>query len=254
LAILARAFYHISMRRLLIIEDDEDLRKALKMSLKQQGYAIETAATGPKGLEKARAGEHDLIILDLMLPGMDGLSLVRALRQTSQTPVLMLTARSAEMDKIIGLESGADDYLTKPFSLGELVARIRALLRRTRPAPAPQADRLVSGDLTLNLITRRVTLRGQRLSMSPKEFSLLAELMRNEGAVLSRDLLLAQVWGYDYAGATRTVDVHIRWLREKIEEDPSHPRYIQTVRGVGYRFEGPVGEGEGDEERAIRDE
>ena len=240
LAILVRAFYHIPMPRLLIIEDDDDLRKALKMSLKQQGYEIATAATGPKGLEKARSGGHDLIILDLMLPGMDGLSLVRALRQTSQTPVLMLTARSSEMDKIIGLESGADDYLTKPFSLGELVARIRALLRRARPAAPAQSDRILSGDLALDLITRRVTLRGQRLTMSPKEFSLLAELMRNEGAVLSRDLLLTRVWGYDYAGNTRTVDVHIRWLREKIEPDPSHPRYLQTVRGVGYRFEGPV--------------
>ena len=235
------------MPRLLIIEDDDDLRKALKMSLKQQGYEIATAATGPKGLEKARSGGHDLIILDLMLPGMDGLSLVRALRQTSQTPVLMLTARSSEMDKIIGLESGADDYLTKPFSLGELVARIRALLRRAHPPAPAQSDRLLSGDLALDLITRRVTLRGQRLTMSPKEFSLLAELMRNEGAVLSRDLLLTRVWGYDYAGNTRTVDVHIRWLREKIEADPSHPRYIQTVRGVGYRFENPY---DGDDDAA----
>ncbi|HHB89704.1 MAG TPA: response regulator transcription factor [Anaerolineae bacterium] len=228
------------MPRLLIIEDDEDLRRALKMSLRQQGYQVETAGTGPKGLKKARAQGYDLIILDLMLPGLDGLSLVRALRQTSQTPVLILTARSSEIDKIIGLESGADDYLTKPFSLGELVARIRALLRRTRTAAPAAPERLISGDLTLDLITRRVTLCGQRLDLSPKEFSLLAELMRNEGAVLSRDLLLTRVWGYDYAGNTRTVDVHIHWLREKIEADPAHPRYLQTVRGIGYRFEGPV--------------
>jgi len=228
------------MPKLLIIEDDEDLRKALKLSLKEQGYEISTASTGPKGLEKARRNEFDLIILDLMLPGLDGLSLMRALRQTSQIPVLMLTARSSEMDKIIGLESGADDYLTKPFSLGELVARIRALLRRSRVSTPATLNRFHSGDLTLDLITRRVTLRGKRLEMSPKEFSLLAELMRNERAVLSRDLLLERVWGYDFVGNTRTVDVHIRWLREKIEPDPSHPRYIQTVRGVGYRFEGPV--------------
>ncbi len=228
------------MPKLLIIEDDEDLRKALKLSLKEQGYEISTASTGPKGLEKARRNEFDLIILDLMLPGLDGLSLMRALRQTSQIPVLMLTARSSEMDKIIGLESGADDYLTKPFSLGELVARIRALLRRSRVSAPAALNRFHSGDLTLDLITRRVTLQGKRLEMSPKEFSLLAELMRNERAVLSRDLLLTRVWGYDYVGNTRTVDVHIRWLREKIEDDPSHPRYIQTVRGVGYRFEGPV--------------
>ena len=229
------------MAHLLIIEDDADLRKALKFSLKEQGYEVSTAATGPRGLEKARAREYDLIILDLMLPGLDGLSLVRALRMTHQTPVLMLTARSSEMDKIIGLESGADDYLTKPFSLGELVARIRALLRRAQQASPTRSDVLASGQLRMDLIARRVTLRGRRLEMSPKEFSLLAELMRHERAVLSRDLLLTRVWGYDYTGNTRTVDVHIRWLREKIEDDPSHPIYIQTVRGVGYRFEGPVG-------------
>jgi len=228
------------MAHLLIVEDDDDLRKALKFSLKEQGYEISTAATGPKGLAKARGREFDLIILDLMLPGLDGLSLVRALRMTHQTPVLMLTARSSEMDKIIGLESGADDYLTKPFSLGELVARIRALLRRTQRDSPARSNVLASGQLRMDLIARRVTLRGQRLEMSPKEFSLLAELMRHERAVLSRDLLLTRVWGYDYTGNTRTVDVHIRWLREKIEEDPSTPNYIQTVRGVGYRFEGPV--------------
>jgi DNA-binding response OmpR family regulator len=227
------------MAHLLIVEDDDDLRKALKYSLKEQGYEISTAATGPKGLEKARRREYDLIILDLMLPELDGLSLLRALRLTRQTPVLMLTARSSEMDKIIGLESGADDYLTKPFSLGELVARIRALLRRTQQAPAAAANVLIAGPLTLNLITRRVMLNDQRIDLSPKEFSLLAELMRHERAVLSRDLLLGRVWGYDYTGDTRTVDVHIRWLREKIEPDPSHPIYIQTVRGVGYRFENP---------------
>ncbi len=232
------------MTTLLIIEDDPDLRKALKLSLKAQGYVVETASTGPEGLTKAREGEHDLIILDLMLPGMDGLSLVRALRRTSETPVLMLTARSSEMDKIIGLESGADDYLTKPFSLGELVARIRALLRRSGTRPTQQ-DVLVSGALVMDLVGRQVRLGARRLEMSPKEFSLLAELVRHERAVLSRDLLLTRVWGYDYAGNTRTVDVHIRWLREKIEPDPSHPRYIHTVRGIGYRFEGPVGQ-EGD--------
>ncbi len=226
------------MAHLLIVEDDDDLRKALKYSLKEQGYEISTASTGPKGLQKARNREYDLIILDLMLPELDGLSLLRALRLTRQTPVLMLTARSSEMDKIIGLESGADDYLTKPFSLGELVARIRALLRRSQRAPVV-TNTLIAGPLTLNLITRRVTLDGQRIDLSPKEFSLLAELMKHERAVLSRDLLLGRVWGYDYTGDTRTVDVHIRWLREKIEPDPSHPVFIQTVRGVGYRFENP---------------
>ncbi len=236
------------MAHLLIVEDDDDLRKALKYSLKEQGYEISTAATGPKGLEKARSHDYDLIILDLMLPGLDGLSLLRALRMSRQTPVLMLTARSSEMDKIIGLESGADDYLTKPFGLGELVARIRALLRRSQRAAPAAADAIISGALVLDVIGRRVTLQGRRLEMSPKEFSLLAELMRHERAVLSRDLLLTRVWGYDYAGNSRTVDVHIRWLREKIEPDPSRPRYLQTVRGVGYRFEGPVIGDESDDE------
>ncbi len=234
------------MAHLLIIEDDADLRKALKFSLKEQGYDISTASTGPNGLKKARNRDYDLIILDLMLPGLDGLSLVRALRQSKQTPVLMLTARSSEMDKIIGLESGADDYLTKPFSLGELMARIRVLLRRTQRTPA-FSEVLTAGPLSLNLISRRVTLHDRRIELSPKEFSLLAELMRHERAVLSRDLLLERIWGYDYAGDTRTVDVHIRWLREKIEADPSHPRYIQTVRGVGYRFENPY---DGDDDAA----
>jgi DNA-binding response OmpR family regulator len=158
----------------------------------------------------------------------------------------MLTARSSEMDKIIGLESGADDYLTKPFSLGELVARIRALLRRSQQAPTPTGV-FTAGPLTLNLVTHRVTLDDRRIELSPKEFSLLAELMRHQQAVLSRDLLLGRVWGYDYTGDTRTVDVHIRWLREKIEPDPSHPIFIQTVRGVGYRFENPFGGDDDDE-------
>ncbi len=222
-------------KRILIVEDESDLRKTLKYNFKEQGYKVNTAADGPTGLEKARAKNPDLIILDLMLPGMDGLSLVRALRQESDTPVLMLTARSSEMDKIIGLESGADDYLTKPFSLGELLARVRALLRRSDRMAVRNV--LASGGVELDLISRRAQIQGRPLELSPKEFNLLAELMRHERAVLSRDLLLNRVWGYDYMGDTRTVDVHVRWLREKIEADPAHPTLIQTVRGVGYRFD-----------------
>jgi DNA-binding response OmpR family regulator len=171
-----------------------------------------------------------------MLPELDGLSVCRALREQRNVPIIMLTARTGEVDKIVGLDAGADDYVTKPFSLGELLARVRAALRR-----APQAivsDKLVSGDLSLDLISRRAMLGDRELPLSPKEFSLLAELMRHKGAVLSRDLLLTRVWGFDYYGDARTVDVHIRWLREKIEADPSHPERIQTVRGIGYRFEG----------------
>ncbi|MCS7038456.1 MAG: response regulator transcription factor [Anaerolineae bacterium] len=222
--------------RILIIEDEPDLRKTLKMNLKEQGYKVFTAADGQEGLEKARSKAPDLILLDLMLPGLDGLSLLRAVRQQSDVPVLVLTARTADMDKIIGLESGADDYITKPFSLGELLARVRALLRRARSHGVREV--LSSGGLTLDLVSRRATLNGKELNLSPKEFSLLAELMRHEHAVLSRDLLLTRIWGYDFVGDSRTVDVHIRWLREKIETDPSRPMLIQTVRGIGYRFEG----------------
>ena len=187
-----------------------------------------------------------------MLPELDGLTVCRSLRQTSDVPILMLTARTGELDKIIGLESGADDYLTKPFSLGELQARIRALLRRA--GPRQRNDELRSSDpstgselalnavkgqaLTLNLVSRRATLGEKELLLTPREFSLLAELMRHRGAVLTRDLLLNRIWGYDFYGDTRTVDVHIRWLREKIEADPSNPTRITTVRGIGYRFEG----------------
>ncbi len=225
--------------RILLIEDEADLRRTLKLNLKDQGYKVIAAADGRDGLEKARSKAPDLIILDLMLPGLDGLSLMRALRQESDVPVLMLTARTSEMDKIVGLESGADDYLTKPFSLGEMLARIRALLRRSERTAT--RDTLASGGIRLDLVSLRAMLDGQDLRLSPKEFSLLAELMRHERAVLSRDLLLTRVWGYEYAGDTRTVDVHIRWLREKIESDPSNPQLIQTVRGIGYRFDGAVG-------------
>ena len=223
-------------QRILLVEDEGTLRKTLKLSLEEQGYEVTTAADGYDGLQKARTKMFDLLLVDLMLPGLDGLSLVRAVRQDWDVPVLILTARTSDMDKIVGLETGADDYLTKPFSLGELLARIRALLRRAeRSGPR---DVLTSGGIALDLVGRRATLGGQALNLSPKEFSLLAELMRHERAVLSRDLLLTRVWGYDYMGDSRTVDVHVRWLREKIEEDPSNPKMIQTVRGIGYRFEG----------------
>ncbi len=233
-------------KRILIVEDEADLRDTLKFNFKEQGYKVSTAANGRVGLEKARTKKPDLIILDLMLPEMDGLTVIRTLRQESDVPVLMLTARSSEIDKIVGLENGADDYLTKPFSLGELLARVRALLRRADRMSTRNV--LTSGPIELDLVSRRAMLHNQLLELSPKEFSLLAELMRYERAVLSRDLLLTQVWGYDFIGDTRTVDVHIRWLREKIEEDPSHPVMIQTVRGIGYRFEGPSVDAEQDDD------
>jgi DNA-binding response OmpR family regulator len=173
-------------------------------------------------------------VFDVMLPGLDGLSLCRILRKETEAPIILLTARGAEIDRVIGLESGADDYVVKPFSLAELTARARAALRR---GSRQSSDRLQAGDLSLDLAARRVFLAEREIKLSHKEFELLATLMRNKGAVLTREFLITQVWGYDFDGDTRTVDVHVRWLREKIEQDPSHPTRLQTVRGVGYRID-----------------
>jgi DNA-binding response OmpR family regulator len=221
---------------ILIVEDDETLLQTLTYNLEQEGYQVLTAIDGQSGLELARTGKPDLIVLDIMLPGLDGLSVCRILRREKETPIIMLTARSSEVDKIIGLDSGADDYITKPFSLGEFMARVRAALRRK--SGGGTVERLESGDLSLDLIARKAFQGSEEIGLSHKEFDLLAELMRNKGMVLSRDLLLTKVWGYDYVGESRTVDVHIRWLRGKIEELPSQPKRITTVRSIGYRFEG----------------
>jgi DNA-binding response OmpR family regulator len=222
--------------KILLVDDEPTLLETLAYNLRASGYEVVTASDGATALEVAHAEAPDLIILDLMLPELDGLTVCRSLRQVSDTPILVLTARTGELDKIVGLESGADDYMTKPFSLGELQARIRALLRRA--GTRQPDDQLRSGDLLLNLVSRRAYLNERELVLSPKEFSLLVELMRHQGAVLSRDLLLTRIWGYDFYGDSRTVDVHVRWLREKIEANPSQPTRITTVRGIGYRFEG----------------
>lgn len=222
--------------KLLLVDDEPTLLETLAFNLRASGYEIVTAGDGASALDLAHTENPDLVVLDLMLPELDGLTVCRSLRQVSETPILVLTARTGELDKIVGLESGADDYMTKPFSLGELQARIRALLRRA--GPRRMGDELRAGELSLNLVSRRAFLNAKELVLSPKEFSLLAELLRHQGAVLSRDLLLARIWGYDFYGDSRTVDVHVRWLREKIETDPSKPERITTVRGIGYRFEG----------------
>jgi DNA-binding response OmpR family regulator len=228
------------MAKVLIIEDEVTLANNLADKLRSEGLNVVTAADGEDGLEKVRSEHPDLIVLDIMLPGLDGLSLCRIVRRDSATahiPIIMLTARGTEVDKIVGLESGADDYVVKPFALGEFLARVRAVMRRAPGRPVLQ-DELTSNDLQISLTGRRVFKEGEEVKLSNKEFDLLAELMRNKGVVLSRDLILTKVWGYDYFVDKRTVDVHIRWLREKIEEDASNPRRIVTVRGVGYRFEG----------------
>jgi len=227
---------HVAQTSILIVEDDETLQQTLTYNLEQEGYQVLSAVDGQSGLELARTEKPDLIVLDIMLPGLDGLSVCRILRREMEGPIIMLTARSSEVDKIIGLDSGADDYITKPFSLGEFMARVRAALRRK--SGSGTVERLESGDLALDLIARKAYQGNQEIGLSHKEFDLLAELMRNKGMVLSRDLLLTKVWGYDYVGESRTVDVHVRWLRGKIEEKPSNPKRITTVRSIGYRFEG----------------
>jgi len=237
--------------KVLIVEDDPTLLETLEYSLKRQGYQVYTAADGRVALEVARRERPDALVLDVMLPGLDGFEVCRILRREMSVPILMLTARADEVDKIVGLEVGADDYLTKPFSMRELVARVKALLRRVRlireelsvervePGAADMSgETLTFGDLTIDLTRREVARRGELLHLKPKEYDLLAFLARNRGIVLSRDLILERVWGWDYYGGSRTVDVHVRWLREKIEPDPANPTRIVTVRSIGYRFEG----------------
>lgn len=231
-----------AMTKVVIVEDEETLARNLAEKLRSDGFNVVASNDGEDGLEKIRSEHPDLIVLDIMLPRLDGLSICRIVRHDANTahiPIIMLTARGTEVDKIVGLESGADDYIVKPFSLGEFLARVRALMRRinSQGRPVPQ-DEMISNNLRLSLTGRRFFKEEDEIKLSNKEFDLLAELMRNRGAVLSRDLILTKVWGYDYFVDKRTVDVHVRWLREKIEDDPSNPRRIVTVRGVGYRFEG----------------
>ncbi len=228
------------MPGVLIVEDEEILLENLESSLRDDGYEVITASDGETAMSLIRANPPDLLVLDIMLPRLDGLSICRMLRKDSSLahlPIIMLTARGTEVDRIVGLESGADDYIVKPFSLGEFLARVRAVLRRA-PGHQPPQEKLVARDLSLDLKGHKLFRGEDEVHLSNREFMLLAELMRNSGAVLTRDLLLNRIWGEDNFVEKRTVDVHIRWLREKIEVDPSRPGRIVTVRGVGYRFEG----------------
>jgi DNA-binding response OmpR family regulator len=221
---------------ILLVEDEKTLRETLAYNLTQAGYQVSQSSNGIDALELARAETFQLIVLDILLPELDGLSLCRILRREQFMPIIFVTARGSELDCIIGLETGADDYIVKPFSLDEFMARVRVVLRRA--SAIRLIEQVESGDLALDLRGRRASLGGQPLKLSQKEFDLLSILMQNRGAVLTRDLLVQQVWGLDHSGNDRTVDVHVRWLREKIERAPSNPQRIVTVRGVGYRFEG----------------
>jgi DNA-binding response OmpR family regulator len=232
--------------QILVVEDDLTLLDTLEYNLVGEGYEVITAADGLTALEVAREEQPDLIVLDLMLPRLDGFEVCRVLRRETNVPILMLTARTDEVDRVVGLEVGADDYLTKPFSMRELLARVKALLRRVRlireemvgEQDVPETEQLAFGDLVIDLDRREVLVRDEVQRLKPKEFELLVFLARHPGMALSRDLLLERVWGWDFGGGSRTVDVHVRWLREKVEADPANPERIVTVRGVGYCFEG----------------
>jgi DNA-binding response OmpR family regulator len=232
---------------ILIVEDEPALRDTLSYNLKKDGFIVEAVGDGRSALASARRLKPDLIVLDLMLPEIDGFEVCRILRKEMITPILMLTARDDEIDRVVGLEVGADDYLTKPFSMRELMARVKAQLRRSRLLKEELAksnveekpqEKLVFKNLVINLTRREVTLDGEALALKPQEFELLLFFAQHKGQMLSREFILERVWGWDFIGDSRTVDVHVRWLRQKIEEDASDPKRIVTVRGGGYRFEG----------------
>ncbi len=229
-------------KKILIIEDEPVLQETLRYNLEREGYQVTVKGDGLAGLAAAREMQPDLIVMDIMLPGMDGFEITRLLRQRRNTPIIMLTARDAEIDRVLGLEIGADDYITKPFSMRELLARVKAQLRRVQmerqERDTPQTQPRTSGNLTFLPQRREVLKDGQPLPLKPKEYDLLLFLLAHRGQILSRQVILERVWGWDYIGGSRTVDVHIRWLRQKIEDDPANPRRIVTVRGAGYRFEG----------------
>ncbi len=226
-----------SSRTVLVVEDEASLASALSYNLRKAGYNVVEARDGAAALREARRAQPDAIILDLMLPQIDGLEVCRRVRAESDVPIIMLTAKSEEIDKVVGLELGADDYLTKPFGMRELMARLRALLRRSGPGrQADGAQRLVAGEIELDARGRTVQKAGREIVLKPKEFDLLFFLVKQAGQVFSREQLLEHVWGYEFFGGSRTVDVHMRWLREKLEETPAEPRHLLTVRGVGYKF------------------
>ena len=231
----------------LVVDDEDNIREAIAFTLRREGFDVLEAATGHEAVEQAEQ-IPDVVVLDIMLPGIDGLEVLRRLRTTSNVPVLLLSAKGDEIDRVVGLEIGADDYITKPFAMRELVARIRAIVRRmgmnnepqeassTRPVVKRNGSEIMAGALVIDTASRTVINDGKPVDLNPKEFDLLTYLARHPGVVMSRDALLREVWGYEYRVDTRTVDVHIRWLRTKLEANPATPQMIITVRGSGYRF------------------
>lgn len=226
----------MAKEKVLVVDDERNIVELLKFNLEKEGYDCVVAYDGIEAVKLAKDERPDLIILDIMLPGQGGLEVCRQIRKEMKTPILMATAKGEEIDKILGLELGADDYVTKPFSPRELIARVKAILRRTSMRPEEQ-DEISIKDITMNLVRHEVTVKGARVDLKPKEFELLKLLATNKGKVFTRDFLLEQLWGYDYLGDTRTVDVHVRRIRQKIEEDASMPKYLKTVHGIGYKFQ-----------------
>ena len=233
--------------KILVVDDEISLQETLAYNLTREGYQVEVAGDGNMALHLARTSKPDLVILDVMLPGLDGFEVCRILRQETSIPVLMLTARDDEIDRVVGLEVGADDYLAKPFSMRELIARVKALLRRVRlireevdskAQETEQPKQLVFGNLVIDITRREVRIDEKVVPFKPKEYELLTFMGQHKGQVLTRGIILERVWGWDFVGDSRTVDVHVRWLREKIEVSPDKPTRIITVRGAGYRFEG----------------
>jgi two-component system response regulator RegX3 len=223
--------------RLLVIEDEPSISEPLAYMLEKEGFEVAVAATGPAGLEEFARSGADLVLLDVMLPGLSGTEVCRTLRQTSAVPVIMLTARDSEVDKVVGLELGADDYVTKPFSHRELLARIRAVLRRRSEPEETAPAALEAGPVRMDVDRHRVTVDGEAVQLPLKEFELLEILLRNAGRVLTRQQLIDRVWGADYVGDTKTLDVHVKRLRAKVEPEPGSPKHLLTVRGLGYKFE-----------------
>lgn len=223
--------------KILLVEDEEKIARFVELELVHEGYQVTKAMDGRVGLEEAESGQYDLLLLDIMLPGLNGLEVLRRLRKSSDLPVIMLTARDAVMDKVSGLDMGADDYITKPFAIEELLARIRSALRKRAAEPEKQSDCFSFGELTLDPARHLVTYRGEEIALTQREFSLLQILLENTSIVLSRDTLLERVWGYDYVGETNIVDVYIRYLRQKID-DVYQLKMIHTIRGVGYVIKG----------------
>jgi two-component system, OmpR family, alkaline phosphatase synthesis response regulator PhoP len=223
-------------KKILLVDDEATIVQSLRYNLERSGYAVTAAGDGRSAVALVASEQPDLVILDIMLPLLDGIEACKEIRKTSSVPIIMLTAKDQEFDKVLALELGADDYVTKPFSLGEIIARVKARLRRSEVDSEQRDESITIGDITIDRSRQRLVVRGETVALAPKEFRLLHVLMENRGRIVTRQMLLEKVWGYDFEGEHQTISVHVRWLREKIEVDPNNPRHIITVRSRGYMF------------------